>query len=46
MECRVHQTDMRERLGKIAQQTFSCWIIFFGQQADIVSNGKQAFEQG
>ena len=42
---RIDQTDMGESLRKISQLSLVLWIIFLGEQADIISQIEEALEQ-
>ena len=41
---RVDQRQMRERLGEIAQLAAIVWIVFLGEQPDVVAQRQQAIE--
>jgi UDP-N-acetyl-D-mannosaminuronic acid transferase (WecB/TagA/CpsF family) len=42
---RINQTDMSESLWKISQLPLVPWIIFLGEQADIIAQIEEALEQ-
>ena len=42
---RINQTDMGESLWKIPQLSLVLWIIFLGEQADIIAQIEEALEQ-
>jgi hypothetical protein len=36
---------MAEGLGEIAKHAFVMWVVFLGQQPDLIAKVKQTFEQ-
>src|SRR5208282_3667357 len=43
---RVDQRQMRERLGEIAKLTPIVWVVFLGEQPDVVAQRQETIEQG
>ena len=41
----IDQGDVRERLREVSQKTAATGIILFRQQADVIAQRKQPFEQ-
>ena len=45
IECRVDQRDMREGLGKVADQALALDVVLFRKQAEVVAQLEQAFKE-
>src|SRR5688500_6670849 len=41
----VDERDVRERLGKVAEETARCGVVLLGEEADIVCKSEEALEK-
>jgi hypothetical protein len=41
----VHEREVREGLGKVAEHRAALWIELFRQETDVVPHGQQTFEE-
>ena len=45
VQCRIHQRDVRERLGKVADQPAGLRVVFLRNQTDVVAKSEQTLEK-